>query len=90
MRPDCNEFRNGTYFVEKVIAQYIIKEEGIATPQFKVKWLGYPIEQSTWETSANIHDDLINEFIAEARINGIEDGFGMWMLPEAQKLFKRI
>jgi len=49
---------------EEYIAETILKARYSpqGTPQFLIKWVGYPMEESTWEPVANIPPELVDRY----------------------------
>ena len=60
---------SGVYQVEKVIG----KKKMHGKVHYRIKWKGYPVEESTWEPRSSCHcKDMIKAF--EARLKRMQSG----------------
>jgi len=53
-----------TYDIERIVRMHMLPN---GTPQFEVKWEGYPSSENTWEPQKNIPSKIIAQFRSERK-----------------------
>eukprot|EP00045_Choanoeca_perplexa_P023016 m.11634 g.11634 ORF g.11634 m.11634 type:complete len:203 (+) comp9863_c0_seq1:74-682(+) len=63
------EVDDGCYYVEKVIGKRLVASKGKGKRQklveYKVKWLGFPLSESTWEPISNVPEEYYQQWEEE-------------------------
>ncbi|KAK7032618.1 hypothetical protein VNI00_012881 [Paramarasmius palmivorus] len=75
-RPRCDIIgSDDDYFVERIIGRRIKIVSGQKSWLWLIKWLEYPIDRATWESSDALSDPaLIDDFEKDVKAEGITDG----------------